>query len=148
MTAPRIGKSRREQIASRAGRCCEYCRSQEQLSHDDFAVEHIQPRAAGGTDALENLAFCCQGCNSRKFTATSAVDPATGNDAPLFHPRRQSWAEHFAWTDDFAQVSGLTATGRATVEKLQINRPRLVNLRRALRLAGAHPPPDHLEHTP
>ncbi|MDQ2730542.1 MAG: HNH endonuclease [Armatimonadota bacterium] len=110
------------------------------MSHDDFAVEHIQPQVAGGGDTLNNLAFCCQGCNNRKFTAMTALDPATGDDVRLFHPRRQTWTEHFAWTGDFAQVSGLTAVGRATIEKLQLNRPHLVNLRRALRQVGAHPP--------
>jgi len=141
-------KEVRTQVALRANGCCEYCQSQEWLSHDDFAVEHIQPRAAGGTDAGDNLAFCCQGCNNRKFTATLGLDPVTGEDVPLFHPRQQAWAEHFFWTGDFAQVTGLTATGRATIEKMQLNRPRLVNLRRALRQAGAHPPPPSGQQTP
>jgi hypothetical protein len=33
-----------------------------------------------------------------------------------------------------------TATGRATVEALLMNRPELVNLRRILHLSGEHPP--------
>jgi hypothetical protein len=36
-------------------------------------------------------------------------------------------------------IIGRTATGRATVEALHLNRPELVNLRRVLRAAGEHP---------
>ena len=130
----------RQTVAERAHGCCEYCQSQQTFSHDDFSVEHISPRAHGGTSALDNLALSCQGCNNRKFTAAAAPDPLTGEPAPLFHPRQHRWLDHFAWTDDFAQIAGLTPTGRATVERLQLNRPHLVNLRRALRVAGKHPP--------
>ncbi len=35
---------------------------------------------------------------------------------------------------------GITPTGRATLEKLQLNREGVVNLRRVLRLADEHPP--------
>ena len=38
------------------------------------------------------------------------------------------------------QVIGRTATGRATVAALHLNRPELLNLRQALRAIGVHPP--------
>lgn len=38
------------------------------------------------------------------------------------------------------EVIGLTATGRATVQELQLNRKNLVNLRALLLLADLHPP--------
>jgi hypothetical protein len=57
----------------------------------------------------------------------------------LFHPRQQHWQEHFAWDEHFELIIGLTATGRVTVEALQLNRPELVNLRRLLYMAGEHP---------
>jgi hypothetical protein len=60
----------------------------------------------------------------------------------LFRPRTQRWQEHFCWDARFERVIGLTATGRATVEALQLKRPELVNLRRLLYAAGEHPPPD------
>jgi hypothetical protein len=41
---------------------------------------------------------------------------------------------------DFLHIDGRTATGRATVAGLHLNAPALVNLRRALRAVGAHPP--------
>ena len=130
----------RESVARRAYFCCEYCLSQRELSHDDFSIEHIIPRSVGGTDAAENLALACQGCNNRKYTALEATDPTTGERAALFHPRREGWSVHFAWSADASLVIGLTPTGRATVARLELNRAGLVNLRRVLVAAGAHPP--------
>lgn len=60
--------------------------------------------------------------------------------APLFHPRVDRWSHHFAWNENYTLILGLTPTGRATVEKLQLNRSGLINLRRVLVRAGAHPP--------
>lgn len=37
-------------------------------------------------------------------------------------------------------IVGRTATGRATVEELHLNRPELLNLRRVLKTVGEHPP--------
>jgi hypothetical protein len=42
--------------------------------------------------------------------------------------------------EDFTRIVGLTPTGRATVSALQINRPGVVNMRRALFAIGLHPP--------
>ncbi|MBW4660385.1 MAG: HNH endonuclease [Drouetiella hepatica Uher 2000/2452] len=69
-------------------------RSQAQYCPDPFSIEHITPRSRGGTDAVENLALSCQGCNSRKYTHTEAYDPVTGKLVPLYQPRRQQWADH------------------------------------------------------
>ena len=60
----------------------------------------------------------------------------------LFHPRQQRWQDHFTWNDRFELVIGVTATGRATVDTLNLNRPELVNLRRLLYVSGEHPIPD------
>ena len=140
MPEPRISHGKKASIAERASWCCEYCRSQEAFSPDPFVVEHILPRSRGGADDKSNLAFACQGCNGHKHTATEAPDSLGGRLVSLFHPRRDFWAEHFAWSADFTRIIGMTATGRATVEKLRLNRPGLINLRRALRAQGEHPP--------
>lgn len=98
------------------------------------------PKSAGGTFVLSNLALDCQGCNNHKYTSTSWVDPLTGEMVPLYHPRQHSWSDHFAWDYDYSLMIGLTRTGRATIEKLQLNRGGVVNLRRALHRVGEHPP--------
>ena len=130
----------KQAVSENAGGACEYCRSRKDYSPDPFSVEHIHPRARGGADTSDNLALSCHGCNGHKHAKTDALDPITRERVPLFHPRRQRWHEHFEWNDDFTLVIGLTPTGRATSEALQMNRPGVVNLRRLLHVAGLHPP--------
>ncbi|MCL4201194.1 MAG: HNH endonuclease [Pirellulaceae bacterium] len=136
----------RRLVLARASGCCEYCQSQSAYSADSFSVEHIIPRVRGGTEALSNLALACQGCNNRKFVSVEAADPLTGRVVPLYHPRRDHWDKHFVWSADFLTICGLTPTGRATVEKLKLNRETVVNLRRLLRGIGEHPPPYAVSH--
>jgi hypothetical protein len=124
----------------RAGACCEYCQSQARFATQPFSVEHIVPLSRGGKTALDNLALACQGCNNHKYTKVEEIDPITGDLVPLYHPRQQEWQEHFSWSLDYTQVIGLTPTGRATVQALQLNREGLVNLRKMLYQAGEHPP--------
>ena len=69
-----------------------------------------------------------------------AHDPVSARDVPLFHPRRNIWAEHFAWAEDATEIVGLTAVGRATVAALRMNRPQLVRVRRMWGIMGEHPP--------
>ncbi len=140
-----VTAEQRRIVAQRARHCCEYCQSQLRFSVDSFSVEHIVPCSRGGTDDLDNLGLACQRCNNHKFTATQAPDPLTGEMASFFHPREQSWHEHFLWSHEYLFIRGLTPTGRATVERLQLNRSSLVNLRRVLVSAGEHPPIDTTE---
>lgn len=132
----------RKLVAGRARSCCEYCLSQEQISSQPFALEHIIPRDLGGESTLENLAYSCQGCNNHKYNKTVAADPGSGELVPIYNPRIHIWLDHFEWRDDFTQVEGTTAIGRATVVALHLNRPGLVNQRRLLRQVGQHPLPD------
>jgi hypothetical protein len=71
----------------------------------------------------------------------NAVDTVTNQLVALFHPHTQRWQDHFTWDERFELIIGLTATGRATVEALQLNRPELLNLRKLLYAAGEHPLP-------
>jgi 5-methylcytosine-specific restriction endonuclease McrA len=131
---------RKEAVRSRARGICEYCYSQESFATQSFSVEHIIPLQAGGGEGEENLAFACQGCNNHKYTRTAAIDPVTDELVRLFHPRVDRWDDHFIWSHDFTRIVGLTPSGRATVQVLQLNRAGLVNLRRALFRSGEHPP--------
>jgi hypothetical protein len=140
MPDPRVSAQLRERVTERACGCCEYCRSQAQYATEAFSVEHILARAKGGTTTLENLALACQGYNNHKYDKAEADDPVSGQLAPLYHPRRDRWDEHFAWSDDFTLIIGLTPTGRATVAALHLNRDGVVNLRRLLYAVGKHPP--------
>jgi hypothetical protein len=133
---------RRRDVERRAKGCCEYCQSPAKYATQTFSLDHIVPRSQGGKVSLDNLALACQGCNNHKYNKTRSRDPLTDQLIDLFHPRQQRWRDHFTWDERFELVIGLTATGRATVEALKLNRPELVNLRRLLYAAGEHPRPD------
>ena len=132
--------SARRLVEGRAGKLCEYCLCPLEFSTTPYSVEHIFPTAQGGNNDLENLALSCQGCNGHKSAKTDGFDTISQKAAEFYHPRRDSWQEHFAWNEDFMEIVGLTAKGRVTVNSLQLNRQRVVNLRRILALAGEHPP--------
>lgn len=110
---PRVTGRLRDEVGARARGLCEYCRGQESFALQPFSVEHIVPRSRGGGTELENLALACSGCNAHKYNKVEADDPTTGQPAPLFHPRRARWRDHFAWNADFTLAVGLTPTGRA-----------------------------------
>ncbi len=135
-----LSKQLKQRVAERGRHCCEYCLSQARFATQSFSIEHIKPRSQGGKTALNNLALACQGCNAHKYTKTEAYDAVTEKLAPLYNPRQQQWHEHFQWNYDFSLIIGISPTGRATVEALQLNRDGLINLRRILYQAGSHPP--------
>jgi HNH endonuclease len=134
-----ISKKIRLLVAQRAGFCCEYCWSQEKYSPDYFSVEHIFPRIKKGSDALFNLAFACLTCNGYKYIFIEAIDPVSGIIVPLYNPRTDIWEQHFRWSDDYSLLTGITPIGRATVEKLRLNRTSVVNLRVVLAAIKKHP---------
>jgi hypothetical protein len=118
----------RRLVRQRARERCEYCRlPQSAQPFVAFHVEHIVARQHGGTDDLENLCVACERCNAFKGPNLAGVDPETGSVERLFDPRNQTWDEHF--TVHGPTISGLTATGRATVQLLAMNEERRVQLR-------------------
>jgi len=129
----------RRLVRQRAGSRCEYCGLSQAGQEATFHVDHIVPRRTAGPTRADNLALACVSCSLRKQARRSAVDPATGGIAPLFHPRRQRWADHFRW--EGVRVAGLTATGRATVAALRMNRPLILAIRQEEALRGRHPAP-------
>ena len=105
-----------------------------------FTIDHIVPSVLGGSDDPDNLCLACWDCNLTKGSRTTATDPDTRNVISLFHPRKKKWQDHFEWDDTGTSVGGRTATGRATVEALELNRTELVRARLRWVAAGWHPP--------
>jgi 5-methylcytosine-specific restriction endonuclease McrA len=99
-------------------------------------IDHIIPESAGGVTDLENLCLACVSCNQYKRERQQATDTETGETVSLFNPRTQVWADHFAWNDENLQILTLSATARATVHLLRLNREAVVNARKKWRLAG------------
>jgi 5-methylcytosine-specific restriction endonuclease McrA len=111
---------------------CEYCRLPQCAIEATFHVEHILARqhSPPDADAPDNLALACHHCNLHKGTNLTSIDPISGLVVPLFHPRRDNWNEHFALRE--AHIVGITPTGRVTVQLLQFNTERRLELREAL----------------
>ena len=130
----------RKLVFERAGYCCEYCLIPMACSIQPYAVEHIIPKSEGGSNDLNNLACSCGGCNGHKYNKRKAPDPANNDMVALFNPREHPWIDHFTWSNDFQRLIGISPTGRATIEALQLNRTGVVKVRKLLLLAGEHPP--------
>lgn len=135
-----ISRSLRARILQQAAHRCGYCQTQERVSGIPLTIEHILPRASGGTDAIENLWCSCRLCNEAKGVLTDALDPETNTRLALFNPRTQVWREHFAWTPTGDEMVGLTPIGRATIAVLSLNSDFRVHSRRLWVEAGYHPP--------
>lgn len=129
-----------QQIRSHFANCCAYCRTAEALTVTTFEFEHIIPVSAGGKTSFENLCLACPTCNRHKSNRQIATDPLTNQTVPLFHPHLHVWQNHFAWSEDFTELEGLTPTGRATISALHINRPPLIRMRRMWVKMSEHPP--------
>lgn len=134
----------RKQVIQRANKFCEYCRASMKILVV-MEVDHIVPVTASGETTLDNLCLACRSCNNAKRSFQSGSDPITQNEVPLFNPRTQVWAEHFAWDADYVYIQGLSATGRATILRLDMNNQMLVEARRLWRKTGWQPPDTHLE---
>jgi len=135
----RPSPKQRRPVETRAQGRCEYCQTPAFIAPQGFNVDHIIPLSRGGLTELENLAFAC-GCNLYKANQVTARDPQSRRVVALFNPRKHKWQMHFTWSLDRLCVEGKTASGRATVEALRLNRDELLNLRRLLMLIDQHPP--------
>ena len=135
----RIAAGIRQQVYERARGQCEYCQTQQKLVVT-MQIDHVIPLAAGGATTMDNLSLSCVSCNNSKRDFQFGTDRVTGLNARLFHPRQQHWASHFRWSDDGLRIIGLTATGRATVDRLKMNGAALVVARGEWITTGKHPP--------
>jgi len=121
-------------VRHRARHACEYCRLPEAESDLPFTIDHIIARQHGGLSVETNLALACPSCNLHKGPNIAGIEPDTGTIAPLFHPRRDSWNEHFKL--DGVLIVPLTSVGRVTVTVLALNDHRQLAVRQAMREAG------------
>ena len=127
-----------ELVRDRAGQRCEYCCMHQALQGATFHIEHVIPQSLRKTNELEGLALACPGCNLHKSDRTQAHDAVAGAVVRLFHPRQDTWADHFSWHE--YRIVGLTPIGRATVEALQVNSERHVFIRQAEEHFALFPP--------
>jgi HNH endonuclease len=134
--------SLRKRVTMRAGNRCEYCGLSQIGQAVTFHLDHVVPVVAGGATVLENLALACIHCSLKKGARITATDPKSGRSVRLFHLRQQKWNHHFRWSAN--ELSGITATGRATLDALALNSPEHRIIRSFESVLGRHPPPRHV----
>src|SRR5687768_14910248 len=137
-----VPSSLRRRVAEEARHRCGYCLTPSVLIGTELEIDHLVPHSRGGETAELNLWLACAGCDDIKSDRLYATDAATMRSVRLFNPRFQSWPRHFEWLEGGVLIGGRTASGRATVALLRLNRPVLVRSRRLWSAAGLFPPSD------
>ena len=131
----------RRQVVQRAGNRCEYCGLSQAGQEAVFHIDHVVPLNRAGETVPSNLALACVSCSLRKGARLSAIDPLSGDESPLFSPRKDIWHLHFRWSG--VRVVGVSPVGRATVDALRMNRRVALAIRQEEASRGRHPPPEH-----
>ena len=116
---------RRQRLRESFGYGCGYCGVHEHECGGSLEVDHYQPRSQGGTDAQENLVYCCSSCNRLK---EGFWNPDPKSPRRVLHPQRDDVALHVAQGKD-GRLRPLTETGAFHIRRLRLNRPPLVALR-------------------
>jgi hypothetical protein len=127
------------EVRARAAKVCEYCLLPQITQEATFHIDHVIPVSRNGATAPNNLALACVTCSLRKAARVRVRDPQSDRLVALFNPRVDNWDEHFAITKQM-RIRGRTATGRATIDALKMNRFDVIAIRRALVLLGNFPP--------
>ena len=140
-----VNEKTRKLVQERAKYLCEYCHSSEEASAAQFTIDHIVPQSLGGSDSPDNLALACQRCNGYRYNFTTGIAPQTQEIISLFNPRQQKWSDHFIWRADGLKIIGITPTGRATCNRLDLNDAHhnegsIIKARRLWIRGGWHPP--------
>jgi len=129
-------------VRTEAGDRCGYCRAPQRLILGWLEIEHLIPHSLGGSDDESNLWLACRMCNNYKNDQIDGIDVETSQRIRLFDPRRDRWADHFAWSADGVRVIGRTPSGRVTVACLQMNNRIALVVRETWVSVGWHPPAD------
>jgi 5-methylcytosine-specific restriction endonuclease McrA len=141
-----ISASSRRIVRERAQLRCEYCHADERWQFIRFTIDHIRPQSAGGSDEVDNLALACRNCNERRGNRREGYDTETETVVPIFNPRQDLWADHFAWDRTRIRIVGRTPTGRATIDLFDLNDDRhdgaVLRIRQRDLADGYHPPPE------
>lgn len=119
------GESIRQTVRRLFHESCGYCSVHESEAATELEIDHFQPRSADGSSDLDNLVYCCTTCNRLKGDFWAGPDVSRR----LLHPQRDNVAAHLRLGPDGLMVA-LSETGTFHLERLHLNRPPLVALRR------------------
>lgn len=124
-----VEKATRETVRQTYSYRCGYCGVHEEEVGSELEIDHFQPRSAGGGDDPANLVYCCSTCNRLKGDFWPTSDPGATQHR-LLHPKRDDLSGHVREGRN-GRLTALTEMGAFHTERLRLNRPPLVALRRA-----------------
>jgi len=113
------------------GRCCGYCGVSEVWVGGELEIDHFQPLRYGGVDTPDNLIYACTICN--RFKSDYWLTDDAPDNLRLLHPGKDDLSAHLSETAD-GRLVGLTPRGWFHIDRLHLNRPLLVELRRLRRM--------------
>jgi len=90
-----IPENLREEVRERARHQCEYCLLHERDSIYSHEVDHIIAEKHRGVTLSSNLCYACLDCNRNKGSDFGSFDPETDDVVLLYHPRHDTWTDHF-----------------------------------------------------
>lgn len=128
----------RQEVIERAKYQCEYCLMHERDSIYSHEVDHIIPEKHRGETVSSNLCYACLDCNRNKGSDFGSFDPETDEVVLLYHPRQDTWSDHFQL--DGARIIAKTAKGRVTEFVLKLNAAKRLSNRELLVKAKRYPP--------
>lgn len=114
----------RQQVPERAQYAGEFCEVTETDTGAELTIDHFHPQTLDGSDAVDNLLYCCVRCNQYK----SDYWPIEPDDTPLWNPRQEPRTQHLLELSD-GRIHPLTHIGGFTIHRLRLNRPPLVDHR-------------------
>ena len=97
----------------------------------ELEIDHFVPSAAGGSDDIDNLVYACTVCNRFKSDYVAGADVPDG--LRLLHPGVADIAVHLAEVES-GRVTGFTPRGWFHIQRLHLNRPQLVEMRKNRRI--------------
>lgn len=125
-------------VEQRARGYCEYCGVPDNFGYLPHEVDHIYAEKHGGQTIESNLGLSCFFCNRYKGSDLASLDPIDGATVVrLFHPRRDTWSDHFQLVD--ARIEPRTDVGRVTVRLYHFNDTERITERVMLLIIGHYP---------
>ena len=139
MSKTYISAELRRSVVLRAEGLCEYCLLHESDAFFPHQIDHIISEKHGGATETDNLALSCGNCNRLKGSDIASFVPGTSNLVRFFHPRTDTWSEHFALTGNGVFLEALSDVGAATAHIFGFNEEERLAERIFSREAGRFP---------
>lgn len=126
-----IDAETRASVREAYGHRCGYCGVSEVWVGGRLEIDHFRPLRYGGADTPDNLIYACTICNRFKSDYWPVED--TPDNLRLLHPGKDDLNLHVSEATD-GRLIGLTPRGWFHIDRLHLNRPLLIELRRLRRL--------------